>query len=94
MRIRQLRGYVMRLFGLFDRERREREFAEELESHLAFHIEDNLRAGMSKCRPWTSDAGCSFMRMSCSSEGQSIFGTLYSVFFMSGPQAYPDQARP
>ncbi len=37
----------MRLFGLFNRQRREREFAEELESHLAFHIEDNLRAGMS-----------------------------------------------
>jgi len=29
------------------RARREREFAEELESHLAMHIEDNLRAGMS-----------------------------------------------
>jgi len=32
---------------LFHRARREREFAEELESHLALHIEDNLRAGMS-----------------------------------------------
>jgi predicted permease len=29
------------------RKRREREFAEELESHLQMHIEDNLRAGMS-----------------------------------------------
>ncbi len=47
MHIRQLRGYVARFFGLFDRGRREREFAEELESHLALHIEDNLRAGMS-----------------------------------------------
>jgi predicted permease len=47
MHIRQLRGYVMRLFGLFDRGRREREFAEELESNLELHIEDNLRAGMS-----------------------------------------------
>src|SRR6266540_2729556 len=47
MRIRQLRGWLVRLFGLFHRARREREFAEELESHLAFHIEDNLRAGMS-----------------------------------------------
>jgi hypothetical protein len=32
---------------MFHRARREHEFAEELESHLAFHIEDNLRAGMS-----------------------------------------------
>jgi len=47
MHIRRLRGWLMRLFGLFDRGRREREFAEELESHLALHIEDNLRAGMS-----------------------------------------------
>jgi putative ABC transport system permease protein len=47
MHIRQLRGWLMRLFGLFDHRRREREIAEELESHLAMHIEDNLRAGMS-----------------------------------------------
>jgi hypothetical protein len=47
MEMRQLRGWLLRLFGLFHRKRREREFAEELESHLAFHIEDNLRAGMS-----------------------------------------------
>jgi predicted permease len=47
MHLRQLRGWLVRLFGLFHRQRRECEFAEELESHLAFHIEDNLRAGMS-----------------------------------------------
>src|SRR5262245_36128992 len=47
MNVRQLRGYFVRFFGLFHRARREREFTEELESHLAMHIEDNLRAGMS-----------------------------------------------
>jgi hypothetical protein len=47
MHIRRLRGWLARFFGRFDRGRREREFAEELESHLALHIEDNLRAGMS-----------------------------------------------
>src|SRR5262245_18244283 len=47
MEIRQIRGWLMRLFGLFNRGRREREFAEELESHLTLHTEDNLRAGMS-----------------------------------------------
>jgi hypothetical protein len=46
MHLRQLRGWLLRLFGWFHRARREREFAEELESHLALHIEDNLRAGM------------------------------------------------
>jgi putative ABC transport system permease protein len=45
--LRQLRGWLVRLFGLFDHKQREREFAEELESHLAMHIEDNLRAGLS-----------------------------------------------
>src|SRR5215470_2884211 len=44
---RQLRGWLMQLFSFFNRKRGEREFAEELESHLAMHIEDNLRAGMS-----------------------------------------------
>src|SRR5262249_37832206 len=48
MNVRQIRGWLMRLFGLFHRNRREREFAEELEIHLAMHIEDNLRAGMSR----------------------------------------------
>ncbi len=47
MHLQQIRGWLVRLFGLFHRARREREFAEEMESHLAFHIEDNLRAGMS-----------------------------------------------
>src|SRR5262245_42545791 len=47
MELRELRGWLVRLFGLFHRKQREREFAEELASHLAFHIEDNLRAGMS-----------------------------------------------
>ena len=45
--MRRLRAWFLRLGGLLDRERCERELAEELESHLQMHIEDNLRAGMS-----------------------------------------------
>lgn len=45
MEIRRIRGRLARLFGSLNRKRREQEFAEELESHLALHIEDNLRAG-------------------------------------------------
>jgi predicted permease len=45
--MRRLRAWSLRLAGLFGQERRERELAEEMESHLALHIEDNLRAGMS-----------------------------------------------
>ncbi|HXN96343.1 MAG TPA: ABC transporter permease [Candidatus Acidoferrales bacterium] len=44
--MRRLRGWLLRLGGLFGRERRERELAAEMESHLQMHIEDNLRAGM------------------------------------------------
>jgi predicted permease len=47
MYVRQIRSWLVRLFGMFHRKRREREFAEELESHLDLHIEDNLRVGMS-----------------------------------------------
>jgi putative ABC transport system permease protein len=44
--MRQLRAWFIRLGGLFHKERRDRELAEELESHLQMHIEDNLRSGM------------------------------------------------
>src|SRR5262249_34986993 len=43
----QLRAWLARFKGLLAREASERELAEELESHLQMHIEDNLRAGMS-----------------------------------------------
>jgi len=42
-----LRRWLLRLGELFRKERRERELAAEMESHLQMHIEDNLRAGMS-----------------------------------------------
>jgi predicted permease len=44
--MRKLRALFLRLAGLFDRKPRERELADELESHLQMHIDDNLRAGM------------------------------------------------
>jgi putative ABC transport system permease protein len=40
-------AFARRLAALFGQERRERELADELASHLTLHIEDNLRAGMS-----------------------------------------------
>ena len=43
----RLRAWLVRVAGLFNKRRRERELAEELESHLQMHIADNLRAGMS-----------------------------------------------
>jgi putative ABC transport system permease protein len=45
--MRRLRAWLLRLGGLFGKERCERELAAEMESHLHMHIEDNLRAGMS-----------------------------------------------
>jgi predicted permease len=44
--VRRARAWLSRFLGLFGRARRERELAAELESHLALHINDNLRAGM------------------------------------------------
>jgi predicted permease len=41
-----LRGLWMRFAGLFGKERRDRDLAEELENHLQMHVEDNLRSGM------------------------------------------------
>src|ERR1051325_8172174 len=46
MRVRRLRALVVRLAGLYSRGRRDRETAEELESHLLMEIEETLRAGM------------------------------------------------
>jgi len=45
--MRQLRAWLARFKGLFRKSERERELADELESHLQMHIDDNIRAGMS-----------------------------------------------
>jgi predicted permease len=44
--MRAIRVFLIRLSSLFNKERKDREFAEELESHLVMQVEDNLRAGM------------------------------------------------
>ncbi len=44
--MRQLRAWCLRFVALFRKEQQDRELAEELESHLQMHIEDNLRSGM------------------------------------------------
>jgi predicted permease len=43
--MRRVRAWCVRLMGIFSG-RSERELADELESHLQLHIDDNLRAGM------------------------------------------------
>src|SRR5215813_4816307 len=40
--------FLARLTGLFGKSRRDREMAAEFESHLQMHIEDNMRAGMTR----------------------------------------------
>src|SRR5215471_16031919 len=42
-----IRAWLSRVFGLFGRRRRDRDLADELNTHLDAHIADNLRAGMS-----------------------------------------------
>jgi macrolide transport system ATP-binding/permease protein len=46
--MKALRVWTLRLAGLFAKQRRERELAEEFESHLQLQFEDNLRAGMTR----------------------------------------------
>jgi predicted permease len=45
--MRHLRAWLKRCAGLFRPDQGSRDFADEIESHLQMHIEDNLRAGMS-----------------------------------------------
>ena len=45
--MRQLRAWLVRFRGFFQKAARERELAAEIESHLQMHIDDNIRAGMS-----------------------------------------------
>jgi predicted permease len=44
--MRSIRAALIRLMGTFAGSRRERELAEELDSHLQLHIDDNIRAGL------------------------------------------------
>src|SRR5688572_114877 len=44
--MRKVRAWILKFGGLFNKQRKDRELEEEIESHLQFHIEDNLRLGM------------------------------------------------
>ncbi len=44
--MRTLRAAMLRLAGLFGRKRLETEMREEIQSHLAMHVADNIRTGM------------------------------------------------
>jgi hypothetical protein len=44
--MRRLRVCLLRVGGMFGKERRDSEFIAELESDLQMHIEDNVRRGM------------------------------------------------
>jgi predicted permease len=44
--MRRLREWTLRLGGFFNKQRKDRELDEEIESHVQMHIEDNLRLGM------------------------------------------------
>lgn len=45
--MRKLLGWLLRFGGSFNKRGNDRELADEIESHLQMHIEDNLRSGMS-----------------------------------------------
>src|SRR5216683_4911559 len=43
--MRKIREWILRFGGLFNKQRKDRELDQELETNLQFHIEDNLRLG-------------------------------------------------
>lgn len=45
--MRRARAWCQRILGIFRKERLDRDFAKELESHLQFDIEDGIRSGLS-----------------------------------------------
>jgi predicted permease len=50
--MRRVRGWLLRLGGLFRKDLRDAEFSSEIEGHLQMHIDDNVRAGMSAKEAW------------------------------------------
>ena len=46
MYLRRLRAALLRLVGPFGLRQSEQDLSDELETHLAMHIQDNLTAGM------------------------------------------------
>jgi hypothetical protein len=44
--MRKLREMIFRFGGLFNKQHKDRDLDDEIESHLQMHIEDNLRLGM------------------------------------------------
>jgi hypothetical protein len=50
--MRTIRVFLSRLKGSLQERRKEHELAEELESHLAMQIEDNLRSGTASAPRW------------------------------------------
>jgi macrolide transport system ATP-binding/permease protein len=44
--MKRLRAWMLRLTGVFPNPQRHREIADEIESHVQMHTEDNLRSGM------------------------------------------------
>ena len=44
--MRRFREWILRFGGLFNKQRKDRQFYEEIECHLQMHIEDNIRSGM------------------------------------------------
>src|SRR2546423_6082347 len=44
--MRKVRAWILKFGGLFNKQRKDRELDDEIESHLQMHIDDNLRSGM------------------------------------------------
>jgi putative ABC transport system permease protein len=76
--MRMLRRSLLRLAGLFHKGQRERELADEFESHFQMHVADNVRRGMATAEAWR-DASLKFGGIAVAKESmreESTFMTL------------------
>src|SRR6266513_6311497 len=68
--MRKIRAWLLRFGGFLRKERRDRDLAAEMESHLQMHIEDNLRAGMSPAEARRQD----LMKLGGVEQTKEIYG--------------------
>ena len=76
--MRTLRRFLIRLAGLFHKERHERELADEFASHFQMHVEDNLRRGMSAAEA-RRDASLKFGGIAVATESMREESTIMTL---------------
>src|SRR5688572_10003380 len=75
--MRRLRELILKLAGLFNKQRKERELDDEIESHLEMHVEDNVRLDMA-CKEAGRQARIKLSGMESAKDTQQSLEFLFS----------------